>query len=182
MGLESLFEETLRGTTISRSILSLSFVLPYLVDWLNRSHYPHLMIYAPTWMLLDSEWESYVGFTPRALLMFFYWLPYVYVGFQSYRFSRGKYSSVNRYIVGVVFVTFLAILMTISLMMGPSVIEDGRVFYSTVIPLPLVSILALVLIPVLRPVLLISPWEDTKEDIFSHNDSMDSERSIDPKE
>ncbi len=179
MGSEPLFEGTLRGSTISKAILGLSFVLPYLIDWLNRSSYPHLMIYAPTWLLLESEWESFIGPTPMALLMFAYWLPYTYVGFQSYRFSKGKYSSVNRYVVGVVFVTSLAILLTIPLMISPSVWEDGRVFHSTVIPLPLVSILALLLIPVLRPVLLLSPWEDVKENVFSRNDSMNSERSID---
>lgn len=124
MGTQHLFEETSRGISIAKAILCLSFVLPYLVDWMNRSDYPHLVIYAPTWLLLESEWESYVGPTPMALFMLLLWLPYTYVGFQSYRFSRGKYSSVTRYGIGVVFVTFLAILMTIPMMATPTLWED----------------------------------------------------------
>jgi hypothetical protein len=107
-----------------------------------------------------------------AFLMVFYWLPYVYVGYQSYRFAHGKYSSIGRYIAGVAFVTLLAILLTLPMMMVPRASSDEIDYFSAVIPLPLVSILAIVLMPRLRPVVLESPWDSVEQDIFSHNDSV----------
>jgi hypothetical protein len=152
-------ERTSRGIIGSKVILALSFVLPYLVDWVSAEDYYQLAIYLPTWVVLDSEWSSYIGPTPMALLMFSYWLPYVYVGYQSYKFANGKYTSVGRYVAGVAFVTLLGILPVIPMTMYPRASIGGRAYYSTVIPLPLISILAMVLIPLLRPVVVISPWD-----------------------
>ena len=140
-------------------ILGLSFFLPYLADWLNEGTLQQLAIYAPTWVLLEGEWTSYIGPTPMTLLMFSYWLPYVYVGYQSYRFANAKYSSIRRYIAGVTFVSLLAILLVLPMMTVPRASDGGTDYFSTVVPLPLVSILALVLVPILQPVELDSLWD-----------------------
>ncbi|MFW9888653.1 MAG: hypothetical protein ACFFER_10745 [Candidatus Thorarchaeota archaeon] len=160
------FEPTSRGIKISKIILGLSLFLPYLVDWLNEAEFQQLVIYAPTWVALQTDWASYIGPTSMTLAMIFYWLPYVYVGYQSYRFAQGKYSSIGRYSTGVAFVTILAILMTLPLMTVPHTSSGGMVYFSAVIPLPLVSILAVLLIPLLRPNLLSSAWDGTNEEVF----------------
>jgi hypothetical protein len=171
-------QETSRGVRISKTILGLSFVLPYLVDWMDADDFRHLLIYAPTWLVLDSEQVSYVGPTLMTFLMIFYWLPYVYVGYQSYRFAKGKYSGVGRYVAGVVFVTLVAVLLTIPMMIYPRAVSDETVFYPAVIPLPLVSVLALALVPLLRPFALTSPWDSVKEDVFSDDHSVDAGQRI----
>jgi len=155
-------QETSRGIAVSKAILGASFFLPYLVDRLDADGFGQFLIYAPTWLMVQSEPSSYVGPSLMALLMFVYWLPYVYVGYQSYRFAHGRYPSVGRYVIGVVFVTFLAISFTVPLMMIPRASRDGTDFYSTMIPLPLVSVLALVFVPLLRPVVLKSPWDGSE--------------------
>ncbi|MFW9885993.1 MAG: hypothetical protein ACFFEX_16530 [Candidatus Thorarchaeota archaeon] len=172
------FEPTSRGIKISKIIFGLSLFLPYLVDWLNEAEFQQLAIYAPTWVALQSDWVSYIGPTPMALIMIFYWLPYVYIGYQSYRFAQGKYSSIGRYSAGVAFVTILAILMTLPMMTVPRASSGGMVYFSAVIPLPLVSILAVLLIPLLRPNLLSSPWGGTNEEVFSKRDIEDSAQDI----
>ena len=45
-------------------------------------------------------------------------------------------------------------------------------FFSIIIPLPLVSILAVVLIPLLRPVRITAPWS---QDVFAQSDIADSD-------
>ena len=154
-------EETPRGVMISKAILALSFVLPYVVDWVNAEDSSLLAIYAPTWVALESAWTSYIGPTPMSLLMFVYWTPYVYVAYQSYRFAHGKYSSVMRYVLGVVFVTSLAMLLVVPFAMVPQVSTGDTDYYPLVVPLPLISILAISLIPVLRPMEVSSPWNQT---------------------
>ena len=161
---ESSLEPTTRGITISKVILGLSLFLPYLADWLQEEAFQQLAIYAPTWVLLESEWTSYVGPTPMTLLMFIYWLPYVYVGYQSYKFAQGKYSSIRRYVSGVSFVTFLAFILILPMIMVPRASYGEIDYFSVVIPLPLISILAIVLIPFIRPIMLTSPWDNTMED------------------
>lgn len=151
-------EKTSRGAIISKTILALSFVLPYWADWVNTEDYSQFALYAPTWVVLHSEWSSYVGPTPMTLLMFAYWIPYVYVAYQSYMFAQGKYSSVKRYITGVTIVTLLGILLILPTMVIPRASIGDRNYYSAAIPLPLVSILAIVLIPLLRPAEVSSPW------------------------
>lgn len=157
--------KTSRGINSSKAILTLSFVLPYLVDWVSAEDYHQIAVYAPIWIAFDSESYSYIGPTLMALLMFIYWLPYIYVGYQSYRFAHGEYSSVRRYVAGVAFVTLLAILLTAPLTMVPRASSGDIEYYSTVIPLPIVSILAIVFIPFLRPEAVISPWDqaDSKQ-------------------
>jgi hypothetical protein len=154
-------EETPRGVMISKVILALSFVLPYVVDWVNAEDSSLLAIYAPTWVVLESAWASYAGPTLMSLLMFVYWTPYVYVAYQSYRFAHGKYSSVKRYILGAAFVTSIAIILVVPFAMVPQVSTGDTDYYPLVIPLPLVSILATLLIPVLRPMEVSSPWDQT---------------------
>ena len=166
-------EPTTRGINAGKLIFGLSFFLPYLVDWVNEEGFQQLAIYAPTWVALDSEWVSYIGPAGMALLMFTYWLPYVYVGYQSYRFAQGKYSSIGRYVAGVAFVSLIAILLTLPMTMVPRASDGGTDYFSAVIPLPLVTILSLVLIPLLRPVMVTSPWDSTKHDVFPYDDEID---------
>ncbi|MFX1483717.1 MAG: hypothetical protein ACFFCP_11095 [Promethearchaeota archaeon] len=159
MSATTITEKTSRGVTISKVVLVLSLFLPYVVNWINTEDYYQFSLYAPTWVMLQSDWAVYIGPTPMALLMFVYWVPYVYVAYQAYRFAHGKYSSVARYVAGVAFVTLLAILLIVPLVMVPLAYLGGSYYYPIVVPLPLVSILAVALIPLLRPVELSSPWE-----------------------
>jgi hypothetical protein len=170
LGGETTLEPTIRGLTISKAIIGLSLLFPYLADWLNNEAFQQLVIYAPTWVLLQSEWSSYIGPTPMALIMFSYWLPYVYVGYQSYRFAQGKYTTTRRYIIGVVFVTLLAIVLVLPMMTVPRASDGGIDYFSMVIPLPLISIFALVLIPLLRPTELTSPWDGAQKDNSQNDD------------
>ena len=87
-------EPTTRGINAGKMILGLSFFLPYVVDWVNEEAVYQFAMYAPTWIateykIFDSEWFSYIGPTSIGLLMVFNWLPYVYVGYQSFRFGLG---------------------------------------------------------------------------------------------
>jgi hypothetical protein len=154
-------EKTSRGITISKVILVLSVILPYLVYWVNAQDYYQFALYAPTWVILQSDWSSYAGPTGMALLMVVYWVPYVYVAYQSYRFAHGRYSSVERYVAGVAFVTLVAILLIVPLAMRPLASIGDTDYYPAMVPLPLISVLAIVLIPLLRPTELSSPWDQT---------------------
>ncbi len=171
-----------KGIRTAKVIIGLSLILPYLVGWLIEEEFHNFMMYAPTWVVLISEWSTYGGPTPMALLMFVYWIPYVFVGYQSYRFAQGRYSSIGRYIVGVVFVTLVAILFTLSLMNVPMASINEIEYFPTVIPLPLVSILAIVLMPLLRPVGLPSSWDNNKQDVFLQNDSVVTAQDADSQE
>ena len=162
--------KTSRGIISSKAILVLSLVSPYLVDWVSAEEFRQFIIYAPIWIALDSRWSSYIGPTLMSLLMFIYWVPYVYVGYQSYRYANGKYSGVRRYAAGVALVTLLAVLLTVPLAMVPRASMGGTDYYSTVIPLPIVSILALVLIPLLRPVAVSSPWKEENSSRHTNED------------
>ena len=152
-------QSTTKGLRTAKVLVVLSFVLPYLVDWLNVEFEPQIAVYAPTWIMIHSEWGDYIGPTPLAALMFFYWLPYVFVGYFAYRYAEGRYSSADQYALRVFLVTLVAVLLSIPMMLEPRASSGGVDYYSTVIPLPLVSILSMVLIPVLRPAVVSSPWE-----------------------
>jgi hypothetical protein len=175
------FEQTSRGMKAAKVILGLSFFLPYLADWLYEGEFNQFIIYAPTWVAAASDWSSFIGPTPMALILFFYWFPYVLVGYLSYRFAQGRYSSIRWYVVQVVIVTIFAVLMILPMTTFPRASSGGMVYYSTTLPLPLVSILAIAMIPILRPVELTSPWDDVNKDVFSQSETTDTAQDTAPK-
>lgn len=175
-------EPTSRGINTAKVIIVLSLLLPYVVDWLNEEGYHMLAIYAPTWIFLSRESYSYFGPTSIGFLMIFQWFPYVYVGYQSYRFAQGQYSRMGWYVGGVAFVTLIAIMFTLPMMMTPRASGMDFEHFSIVIPLPLVSILALVLIPLLRPNTLTSSWDDVTQDVFSQDESANPFQDSDTQE
>ena len=172
-------EPTSRGIKTAKVIIVLSFILPYLVDWLNEEGYQQLAIYAPIWIAVSRGGYSYIGPSGMALAMIFNWMPYVYVGYQSYMFAQGRYSSVGRYVLGVVFVTLIAFALTLPMMTFPRASTLEINYYAITIPLPLVSILTVILIPLLRPAMLTSSWEGVKQDVFSQKSTLDSVQDTD---
>ena len=175
-------EATVRGIKIGKVMIGLSLVLPYLVNWMNEEQFRQFSIYAPTWVFGIVDDILYGGPTPMAFLMIFYWAPYAFVGYQSFRFAQGRYSSVRWYLAIVAFATLIGILFTLSLGTLSTASSNGIQYFPTVIPLPLISILAIVLIPLLRPTVLESSWDNSKEDVFLQNDAVVSSEVIDSQE
>ncbi|TFF96885.1 hypothetical protein EU546_00305 [Candidatus Thorarchaeota archaeon] len=160
---------------LSKILVGLSFFLPYLVDWLNTTDITHISIYAPIWVFILSPGYFFVGPTPMALLLFFYWIPYVLVGYQAHRFATGSCSTSRRYVAGVAISTIVAVAFTFPMMMAPRAQVGEDPLYSLVIPFPLVSILAVLFIPVLRPRHLQTPWTGLKSDDDSAVSRTDAE-------
>jgi hypothetical protein len=160
---------------LSKILFGLSFFLPYLVDWLNATDITHISIYAPIWVFILSPDYFFAGLTPMALLLFFYWTPYVLVGYQAYRFANGVCSSIRSYVVGIAILTAIAMAFTFSMMMAPRAQVGEDPLYSLVIPLPLVSALATLLIPALRPRHLQTPWAGLESDEESASARIDNE-------
>ena len=164
-------ESAIRGIKTGKVMIGLSLVLPYLVNWMNEEQFRQFSIYAPIWVFGIVGEVLYGGPTPMGLLMIFYWAPYVFVGYQSYRFAQGRYSSIRWYLVVVAFATLIGILFTLSLGTLSTASSNGIQYFPTVIPLPLISILAILLIPLLRPTVLESSWDRSKQDVFLQTDT-----------
>ena len=158
-------EPSTKGVITAKIVIALSFLLPYLADSLDADDIQHLVVYAPIWVFQISG--SDIEFAPSffGLLLFFYWLPYIMVGLLSYRFAEGK-TSILWYVLGIFVLTSIGISFALPMATMPRASSGGIVYYSTVIPLPIISIVALVLIPLLRPKTLESPWTGTTNDVF----------------
>jgi hypothetical protein len=147
----------------AKAIALASLLAPYLVDWLNSAEIMHIVVYAPVWVFVESPDYFFAGPTPMALLLFFYWLPYIAVAYLCHRYAYARIRRDRLYLGSVVLLTVLAVLMVLPMMASPRASSGGEDLYSTVIPLPITSFLAIVLAPLLRPRAVEAPWSEGTE-------------------
>ncbi len=156
---------------LGKFLLVLSFFLPYILAYPSHESFISFMIYAPNWVLQERSSIIYGGFTPLALIMFQFWLPYTFIGYQAYRYAKGRCSSTRSYLLSIILLTTIAILFVLPLSLTPSGSTDTVDIYTTYLPLPLTSILAILSVRYLAPIRVTSPWvEDTEE---KESDSME---------
>lgn len=153
-----------QSVNLGKFILVLSFFLPYIFTYPSSETFVSFMIYAPIWVLQERSSILYGGFTPIGLLMFQFWLPYTFIGYQAYRYAKGRCSSEKSYLLSVIFLTIVAVLLVLPLSLmptGSTVTED---IYTTHVPLPLISVIAFLSVRRLAPIRVESPWtKDTQE-------------------
>lgn len=147
---------------LGKFLLVLSFFLPYIFAYPSHETFISFMIYAPNWVLQERSSIIYGGFTPMALIMFQFWLPYTLIGYQAYRYAKGRCSSEKSYLLSIILLTIIAIIFILPLSLTPSGSTGGADIYTTYMPLPLTSLLAFLAVRHLAPTKVVSPWtEDT---------------------
>ena len=154
------FEPRVKSIQIGKIILGLSFVLPYLVYYASPETFDSIMIYAPFWVLLRRGDIVVGGPTPMALLMFQFWLPYVLIGYQAYRYASGRLSSERSYFLSILLLTAFALLIALPLSLMPSGFMNNEDIYVPYIPIPIMPVLALLSVRLLRPTKIEVPWTE----------------------
>ncbi len=170
------FEPREKSVKIGKLIFGLSFVLPYLIYYASPETFDSMLIYAPFWVLQRRGNLVVGGPTPMALIMFQFWLPYVLIGYQARKYASGRCSSERSYLLSIILLTAVAILMALPLSMMPSGFMNGEDIYTPYIPIPIISILAVVSIRLLRPTKIEVPWTEESEPV----DSIPDEESVWP--
>jgi len=158
------YEPRANSVIIAKVILGLSFLLPYLLDYRSPETFDSLMIYAPIWVIQRRGDLVVGGPTPMALIMFQFWLPYVLIGYQAYRYAKGQCSSERSYLLSIALLTIIAILLMLPMLFIPvgSMVDDITV-YALILPIPIVPLLALLSIRLLRPTKIDIPWTEQSE-------------------
>jgi hypothetical protein len=150
-----------QSVRLGKFLLVLSFFLPYIFAYQNQGTFmSSFLIYAPNWVFMKLSGTMYGGFTPMALIMFQFWLPYTLIGYQAYRYSKGRCSSEKSYLLSIILLTILAILFVLPLSLTPSGSTGGEDIYTTYMPLPLTSLLAFLAVRHLAPTKVVSPWTE----------------------
>ena len=151
---------------LGQLLLTLSLFLPYLVNYRGpESLLGTFMIYAPIWVLQQRLGILYGGPSIMALAMFQFWIPYVLIGFQAYRYASGQLSSERSYLRSVIVLTAIAVLLVLPFSLMPSGSDGDTDFYYPYIPIPLIPILALASYRRLLPKRVETPWvEDSEEE------------------
>lgn len=156
------------GVETSKILILLSLVLPYLLFFLDTSEYSTFGLYAPVWLVIRIPNGTIQGGpTPIALLMFFYWIPYVVVGVFSYNYANARYKSTVHFVARILVVTAVAVLLSFPLAQYPMASSGGHDYYPLMIPLPSTTLVTLLLIPALRPDRIESPWERLEDSAAS---------------
>ncbi|MDH4214611.1 MAG: hypothetical protein OEV85_11875 [Candidatus Thorarchaeota archaeon] len=156
-----------RSVNLGKFILVLSFFLPYIFAYPNHETFMSFMIYAPNWVLQERSSLIYGGFSPMALIMFQFWLPYTFIGFQAYRYAKGRCSGEKSYLLSVILLTIVAVLLVLPLSLMPSGSTGTEDIYTTYVPLPLISVIAFLSVRRLAPTRVVSPWTKDTEEIKS---------------
>ncbi len=155
------FEPRAKSVTIAKVILALSFLLPYLFDYRSPETFDSLMIYAPIWVLQRRGTLVVGGLTPMALIMFQFWLPYVLIGYQAYRYANGRFSSERSYLRNILLLTLVAILLMLPMLFIPiGSMGDNVPIYSLILPIPIIPVLVLASTRFLRPIKVEVPWSE----------------------
>lgn len=154
-----------QSVRIGKFLLVLSFFLPYLVLIPSADSYSWIdwMIYAPIWVLQGQGEILAGGPHPFALLMFQFWLPYILIGYQAYRFAKGRLSGERNYFRNIVILTVVAILLALPLSLTPSGGSYDGVTYTPYIPIPIIPIIAILSYRLLRPNRIETPWSKESE-------------------
>jgi len=96
-----------------------------------------------------------------ALVMFQFWLPYVLIGYQAYRYANGRFSSERSYLRSVIILTLVAILLMLPMLFIPiGSMADDVPIYSLILPIPIIPVLALLSVRLLRPTKIEVPWSE----------------------
>lgn len=171
------FEPRAKSVTIAKVILALSFLSPYLFDYRSPETFDSLMIYAPIWVLQRRGNLVVGGLTPMALIMFQFWLPYVLIGYQAYKYANGRCSSERSYLRNILLLTLVAILLMLPMLFIPiGSMDDNVPIYSLILPIPIIPVLALLSVRLLRPNRIEVPW--TEESESEQVDSTTEEESV----
>lgn len=167
-----------KSVRLGKLLLVLSFFLPYLYANPGEESFYTFMMYAPIWVLQLRSSIVYGGPTPMALIMFQYWIPYALIGYQAYRYAKGRLSSEKSYFLSIILLTIVAILLTVPLSLiptGSSTIGDVHTdFYTIAIPLPIITVMALLSVRLLAPTKVEAPWTEESEEAESES----SEESV----
>jgi hypothetical protein len=155
-----------QSVRLGKFLFALSFFLPYLVTYPPEGssvHWMDWMIYAPIWVLQMRGSIIVGGPTPMALVMFQFWIPYTLIGYQAYRYAKGRLSSVRNYFVSVISLTVISILLALPLSLIPSGFDGEVNLYSPYIPIPILPLLALLSYRLLRPTRVETPWSEEEK-------------------
>jgi len=172
-----------QSVRIGKFLLVLSFFLPYLILFTSEDSYIAVdwMIYAPIWILQGHGAILAGGPHPFAIMMFQFWLPYTLIGYQAYRYAKGRLSSERSYFRSIVILTVVAILLALPLSLIPSGGSyDGVThtsYYTPYIPIPIFPILAILSYRLLRPTRVEAPWTEESEQV----ESLPDEESVWPE-
>ena len=156
-----------QSVRLGQFLLVLSFFLPYLFANPGEESFYTFMMYAPIWVLQLRSGILYGGPSPMALLMFQFWIPYALIGYQAYRYAKGRISSEKSYLLSIILLTVIAIILTLPLSFiptGSTTIGDiYTAHYTIAIPLPIITVLALLSVRLLAPTKVEVPWTEEAE-------------------
>lgn len=165
-------EDIQKQGILSSSMLILSFLVPFMIVVSMSEHFPYWLLYAPVWILGVQEDIWYGGPTPMPMLLFFFWLPYVYVGWEFKRLAEGRLESWFDFSLRTLIASVLAVVFVIPNSFVQSGSGPEGPVYSQYIPLPILPVLALIIGWKFKPETGGEPWEE--EESESEADETDS--------
>ena len=167
-----------QSVRLGQFLLVLSFFLPYLFANPGEESFYTFMMYAPIWVLQLRSGILYGGPSSMGLLMFQFWIPYALIGYQAYRYAKGRLSSEKSYFLSIILLTIVAILLTVPLSLIPTgSTTTGDIhtdFYTIAIPLPIITVMTLLSVRLLAPTKVEAPWTEESEEAESES----SEESV----
>ena len=165
-------DENKRGILVAKVLFVMTFLMPYLITWIDNEITSQWLIYSPTW-IAGVQYDQFLwGFTPTMLIMFQLWIFYPVIGFLAIKYSRGGYPSTKSFLLRIAFVMLLAALFTI-----PVIIVYSQ-YGSNYVPVPITLVVTLLMIPWIKPAQIKTPWDEPvhKElDAFEGKDGSESE-------
>lgn len=165
------YEPREKSVKIAKGLFGLSLLLPYLITYTGPDTFDTLMVYAPIWIV--GRWGKNIagGPSPMALIMFLYWLPYVLIGYQAYRYAKGRCSSEKSYLLSILLLIILSLFLLSPFYYTPTGYTNGDYVYPLYLPLPIIPVLALLSVRLLRPTKIKVPWTEKSEPVDStHNE------------
>lgn len=131
-----------RESVVANSMWILSFFCPFMIVLLSSEHGSFWVMYAPIWFLGKYDGEVAAGPCPIGLL-FFLWIPYLYIGYEFKRLVEGHLQSWFELAVRALTASALAAVMIIPMWLLSTGSQSQGSTYTYYIPLPVLSIIAL---------------------------------------
>ncbi|MBD3408375.1 MAG: hypothetical protein GF411_19790 [Candidatus Lokiarchaeota archaeon] len=149
-----------RKRILSAISLILSFLLPFMITIGPMVGNEYFIIYAPLWIFYKAGTETYFGFSPMMLVMVLYWIPYTISAYQVPRLVEGKIDSFKTLARNVLILTTIGIILTLPLSFIPSGMSGGIEYYTTMVPIPFASIMAILFGYFVKPQNIESVWDE----------------------
>ncbi|MBS3796109.1 MAG: hypothetical protein KGY80_14480, partial [Candidatus Thorarchaeota archaeon] len=146
------------------SMLILSFLAPFMLAVSTSEHFAFWLLYAPVWIVGIQEGTLYAGPTPMPLLLFLFWIPYVYVGYEFKRLTEGRLESWFDFALRVLIATAIVVVFSIQ----ASFVQTGGGVEGPMdtryIPLPVLPVLALIMGWKFKPDRGEGPWREEESE------------------